>query len=497
MTSAVQIQPNDTVAVVTGGSARAGDLLQVAGGTPVTALQEIASGHKIALKNIIKGELVLKYGAAIGRASADIFCGGWVHTHNLQTCLHGSLRYAYQKQEDCVTAGVSELQFRGYLRKNGKVGIRNEIWILPMVSCVNHTAALIAERFYGKCPEHISQIAALSQPFGCSQLGEDHRATVTILKNIAQHPNAAGVLLLSLGCENNTMQEFLAQLGDYDQSRIKYLVCQEHEDEIEAGAALVHKLLEASVQDNRSLQPLSKLCVGLKCGASDGFSGITANLLVGRVCNMLVRHGASVVLTEVPEMFGAETILMNRAQTKKVFDQTVELINGFKQYYISHNQPVYENPSPGNKEGGITTLEEKSLGCIQKGGSAEVTDVLQYGQQVAKTGLTLLASPGNDPVSITALASAGSQLLVFTTGRGNPLGSFVPTVKVASNTALAKRKKAWIDFDAGELLLSGNLEALAKNLFEDILSVADGAKTTCSENFGYKEIGIFKNGITL
>lgn len=491
---AVQINPLDTVAVLTA-AAEKGRTIALSGAETLTVLEEIPAGHKIALRGIAAGELVVKYGCPIGRATAEIPRGAWVHTHNLATSLTGETAYRFEKAP--APPKGDELLFEGFLRGNGSVGTRNEIWILPMVSCVNHTAHLIAERFRGAAlPPNSGGVFALSQPFGCSQLGGDHQNTVTMLKNLALHPNAGGVLLLSLGCENNSMPEFLAGLGDYDHSRIRPLVCQEHEDEVEAGTALVQALLAASAGDRRSFQPFSKLRVGLKCGASDGFSGITANPLVGALCGLLTRHGAACVLTETPEMFGAEALLLNRAADSAVFERGAAEIEAFKRYYTDHGQPIYENPSPGNKAGGITTLEEKSLGCVQKGGDAEITDVLGYGGRVKRPGLTLLSAPGNDPVSITALAGAGCQLLLFTTGRGNPLATVVPTIKIASNAALALKKSRWIDFDASCVLEDGT-ENSARALFALLLQVANGRKKTASEVAGYREIGILKDGVTL
>lgn len=496
MKTAIQIHPFDNVAVVTAARLPAGCLLSVPGMEETEVRETVEFGHKVAIKPILKGEKVFKYGFPIGLATKDIMAGQWVHTHNVETMLKGRPDYRYQKAEKLVRAKGEGPLFYGYERPDGSVGIRNELWVLPMVSCVNHTGQMIVREFQRLHPE-CREIFALEQPYGCSQLGEDHKATVRILQNIACHPNAGGVLLLSLGCENNVMSEFLAGLTAINRERLLTLTVQQESDELAAGVKLLDQLWKRMAEDVRTPQPVRKLRVGFKCGASDGFSGMTANPLAGRVCELLAEAGASVVLTEVPEMFGAEHILMSHAKDREVFEQIVELINEFKAYYEEHGQPIFENPSPGNKEGGITTLEEKSLGCIQKGGQCEITDVLQYGQRVQKPGLSLLCAPGNDPVSITAMASAGCQLLLFTTGRGNPLGCFVPTLKIASNTPLARRKKNWIDFDAGQLLTDASGETLARQLYQMTLSVASGETKTKSETDGYKEIGIFKTGVTL
>lgn len=496
MRTVIQVHPKDNVAVITCPQVKAGDVLTEGEAPEITVSETIKFGHKVALKLILKGEQVIKYGFPIGIASEDIQPGQWVHSHNLETGLKSHLEYRYEKSDHLVTAGKSIRTFMGYVRHDGRVGIRNELWVLPMVSCVNHTGQMIVRAFEKRHPE-CRQVFALEQPFGCSQLGKDHADTVRILQNIALHPNAGGVLLLSLGCENNVMADFLAGLGEYDRTRILPLTIQRENDEIEAGVLLLERLWKNMENDIRTPQPISSLRVGFKCGASDGFSGITANPLAGRVCELLVAAGAGTVLTEVPELFGAEHILMKHAKDEAVFRKIVALIEDFKGYYEYHQQPIYENPSPGNKEGGITTLEEKSLGCIQKGGSCEVTDVLPYGDRLTKTGLSLLCAPGNDPVSITAMASAGCQMLVFTTGRGNPLGCIVPTIKVASNNELAQRKENWIDVNAGVLLEGATMEKIAVQMFEQILQIAEGKVRTKSEIDGYKEIGVFKNGVTL
>lgn len=491
-----KIHPDDNIAVVICNSASRGDALSIHNVPEIVLKDDIPFGHKVALEPIQCGEKIYKYGFPIGDATQDIVPGEWVHTHNVATSLSGQIHYAYQKAKNLVTAQYTGT-FNGYLRKNGEVGVRNEIWILPMVSCVNHTGKLIADTFSRRHPEWADQVYALEQPFGCSQLGEDHTSTVKLLADIAIHPNAGGVILLSLGCENNVMEDFLGHLGDYDHTRIRPLITQDCENEIERGVSLLEELCAQAARDVRTPQPLSKLRVGFKCGASDGLSGVTANPLAGQVCQRLVRAGAGTVLTEVPEMFGAETILMSHARDSAVFAQLVCLINDFKQYYMRHNQPIYENPSPGNKQGGLTTLEEKSLGCIQKGGFCQVEDVLDYAGRVRRSGLSLLSAPGNDPVSITAMAAAGCQILIFTTGRGNPLGSLVPTIKVASNSPMALRKKNWIDINAGSLLEDAEMDTLAGALHDMVLRTANGEYTTRSEIARYKEIGIFKNGVTL
>lgn len=490
----LRISKADNVAVVVCQELLAGSHVEV-DEVDLCALETIAFGHKIALCDLPTGAPIYKYGFQIGIASANIRKGEWVHSHNLSTALSGEEAYLYTPVANAVTA-QTEGTFSGYLRKNGTVGIRNEVWILPMVSCVNHTGTLICDAYCQKHGKPVD-IYALEQPYGCSQLGHDHVQTVRILQDIAAHPNVGGVLLLSLGCENNVIEEFIDGLPSYDRERVKCLTVQNSFDEIADGIALLEQLVSNAQQDRRTQQPLSKLHVGFKCGASDAFSGITANPLCGRVCEMLVQSGASTVLTEVPEMFGAETILMNRAKNETVFQKIVDLINYFKNYYLSYHQPIYENPSPGNKSGGITTLEEKSLGCIQKGGNCRVDDVVAYGDLVTGAGLTLLGSPGNDPVSITALASSGCQLILFTTGRGNPLGSLVPTIKIASNRTLAMRKTNWIDCSAGDLLDHGDLETMAEYLFQLVLCTANGTYKTKSEQAGYKEIGIFKDGVIL
>ncbi|MBR3943023.1 MAG: altronate dehydratase [Clostridia bacterium] len=444
----------------------------------------INDGHKYAIKPIKKGGNIIKYGQPIGHALLDISVGEHVHTHNVKTNLSGKLEYTYTPEFTDIEKPDFPETFMGYVRENGEIGIRNDIWIVNTVGCVNKTAEKLAK---------LTGAKAFLHPFGCSQLGDDQAVTQKILKGLVNHPNAGGVLVLGLGCENNNIDLFKTVLGEWNDNRVKFLNAQDEEDEIEAGIKLIDELKAYASAFERQPVPVSKLKVGLKCGGSDGFSGITANPLVGRFCDALCALGGSAVLTEVPEMFGAEHLLMNRCVSKDVFDKTVDLINRFKDYFTSHNQVVYENPSPGNKAGGITTLEEKSLGCIQKGGLSPVVDVLDYGDTLSKNGLSLLNGPGNDMVAVTNLTACGAHIILFTTGRGTPLGAPVPTVKIATNSILATKKANWIDFDASAML-DGNDPT--EDLFKYVLSVASGEQTKNEIN-GYEEISIFKDGVTL
>ncbi|MDY3972249.1 MAG: altronate dehydratase family protein [Clostridia bacterium] len=450
------------------------------------------NGHKVALRDIKKGENVIKYGYPIGHALEDIKAGEHVHTHNIKTNLSGVLEYKYEPQRNEIPK-TEKRTFMGYRRKNGRVGIRNEIWIVNTVGCVNKTSEILAReanRLYGdKC----DGIFNFVHPFGCSQLGDDQKTTQLILKGLVNHPNAAGVLVLGLGCENNNIPLFKTVLGDIDEERVRFMSTQEHDDEISEGLRLIEELVDFAAEQKRVECDASELVIGLKCGGSDGFSGLTANPLIGRFSDKLIGAGGSTILTEVPEMFGAETILMNRCVDETVFDKTVALINDFKEYFTSHNQVVYENPSPGNKKGGITTLEDKSLGCVQKSGSADVVDVIQIGSSVEKQGLNLLTGPGNDIVAVTNLTASGCHMILFSTGRGTPVGAPVPTVKISTNSDLAKRKPHWIDFNAGEII---NGADLTDELFDYVLEVA-GGKNTNNEKNGYREISIFKDGVVL
>ena len=445
------------------------------------------NGHKYALRDIAAGENIIKYGNPIGHATQDIRRGEHVHSHNMKTNLSGNLEYQYEPEFTKTVPVPTDRTFLGYVRSNGEVGIRNDIWIVNTVGCVNKTAKKLADLTGALHFEH---------PFGCSQLGGDQLVTQQILKGLVNHPNAGGVLVLGLGCENNNITEFKKVLGSFDPDRVKFLIAQEHEDEIAEGVRLIDELKAYAARFQRQPVPISKLKIGLKCGGSDGFSGITANPLVGSLSDALIRFGGSCVMTEVPEMFGAEHLLMKRCPTKELFDKTVLLINNFKDYFSRHNQVIYENPSPGNKAGGITTLEEKSLGCIQKGGASEVVDVLDYGDTVRESGLSLLNGPGNDIVAITNLTAGGCHGILFTTGRGTPVGGPVPTIKVSTNRALAQRKKNWIDFDASALLDGVSMDDLTEQFLDYIVSVASGEETVNERN-GYHEISIFKDGIVL
>ncbi|MBQ2717058.1 MAG: altronate dehydratase [Clostridia bacterium] len=441
-------------------------------------------GHKYALRDIKAGENIIKYGNPIGHATCDIKKGEHVHTHNVKTNLSDKLEYSYNPKFHDIPKVDTDKTFLGYVREDGSVGIRNEVWIINTVGCVNKVAEKIAEKTGAFFFPH---------PFGCSQLGDDQSVTQKILAGLIKHPNAGGVLVLGLGCENNNIPLFKSVLGDVNPNRVKFMVAQEHEDDVAEGVRLVEELKAYASTFKRTPVPISELKIGLKCGGSDGYSGITANPLVGRLSDKLISFGGSCVLSEVPEMFGAEHLLMERCESKEVFDKAVKLINNFKDYFIRHNQVVYENPSPGNKAGGITTLEEKSLGCVQKGGLSTVVDVLTYGDTLSKNGLSLLNGPGNDIVAITNLTAAGVHMILFTTGRGTPIGAPVPTVKIATNHSLAERKANWIDFDASPCL-EGNL--LTDEFLDYLIEVASG-KETRNEINGYREISIFKDGVTL
>ncbi len=445
---------------------------------------DLADSHKYALRDIKCGENIIKYGQPIGHATEDIKAGDHVHTHNVKTNLSGKLEYTYKKSECHDEKVDTDLTFMGYVREDGQVGIRNDIWIVNTVGCVNKIAEKLASLTGAKHFPH---------PFGCSQLGDDQTTTQQILRGMVNHPNAGGVLVLGLGCENNNIEVFKSVLGSWNENRVKFLNTQDFEDEIEEGVKLINELKAYADTFHRERVHISKLKVGLKCGGSDGLSGITANPLVGRFCDKLVSYGGSCALTEVPEMFGAEHLLMNRCENEQIFEKTVKMINDFKDYYTRYNQVIYENPSPGNKKGGITTLEEKSLGCIQKGGLSTVVDVLTYGDRLEKNGLSLLTGPGNDIVACTNLMAAGVHLILFTTGRGTPLGTAVPTLKIATNHNLAEKKANWIDFDASPTLDGSDL---SDELLSYVIKVAGGDQTKNEAN-KYEEISIFKDGVTL
>lgn len=461
----------------------------------VVLAEDITKGHKFALRDIKKGEEIIKYGSDIAYATADIPKGSHVHTHNVHTNLSENLEYTYNKVE-CPVKKVAPRKINVYKRANGNVGIRNELWIIPTVGCVNGQAKLIADTFkerYGT--EGFDGVHVFTHPYGCSQLGDDHERTKLILQKMVRHPNAGGVLVIGLGCENNQMGPFKEGLGKIDESRIKFLVCQDESDEIAAGVKLVKEIADVIKNDRRSEADMSCLKVGLKCGGSDGLSGITANPLVGLFSDYIVACGGTTVLTEVPEMFGAEQKLMNRAKDEATFEKVVKLINDFKDYFRKNGQVVYENPSPGNKAGGITTLEDKSLGCTQKSGSSAVQDVVFDDGYVTAKGLNLLNGPGNDMVAVTNLGAAGCHLVLFTTGRGTPFGGFVPTLKIATNNELAARKANWIDFNAGAVLETG-FDAQLEKLIDLVTETVNG-KPAKNEINNTRELAIFKTGVTL
>ena len=494
MNKLVQITPRDMVAVALC-PLKAGEAVSYGAGE-IAPLSDIPMGHKVALRDIGQGEPVIKYGFPIGSATEPIPAGSHVHTHNLHTLLSGALEYEYRPTHP-VQEKREPATFMGYPRKLGRPGIRNELWIIPTVGCVNDNAqalAKLAQKFVGGSVEGVY---AFPHPYGCSQMGGDQENTRQALANLATHPNAGGVLLLGLGCENSGVNEIIPRMGEYDPERFRFLVCQDVEDEFEAGLKLIEELAQRMQKDTRVPCPASELVVGLKCGGSDGLSGITANPTIGVFSDLLTSMGGSTILTEVPEMFGAETILMGRCADEALFDKTVHLINDFKGYFESYHMPVYENPSPGNKAGGITTLEDKALGCTQKSGSSAVRGVLKYAEKVENPGLNLLSAPGNDLVASTALSLSGAQLVLFSTGRGTPFGCPVPTVKIASNSPLAQKKHNWIDFDAGRLLSGKTLDELGQELMALVLAIASGETQTRNEINGFHDLAIFKQGVTL
>ena len=491
----LKINPADSV-VVCLQPKKKGDIIEI-DGLKVVVSQDTPAGHKVLIKDAPKGTDIIKYGYPIGHAKEDLKAGDWVNENNLKTNLSGTLEYTYNPVNQELDIKKENRTFKGYVRKNGDVGVRNEIWIVPTVGCVNGIAERLVDALKKETGEKgIDAIHAWHHNFGCSQLSGDHENTRKVLRDICLHPNAGAVLVLSLGCENNQPDDFMKMLGDYDKDRIKLLITQKVDDEMEAGMEILRELYDIARQDKRTEVPVSKLRVGLKCGGSDGFSGITANPLVGEFSDWLVAQGGTSVLTEVPEMFGAETILMNRCRTEDLFNQTVSMINNFKEYFLSHGEPVGENPSPGNKAGGISTLEDKALGCTQKCGKAPVSGVMEYGDRLEHDGLNLLSAPGNDLVAATALASCGCHLVLFTTGRGTPFGTFVPTMKIAPNPYLASHKKNWIDFSAGQLVEGRTMQELVPEFIDKVLAVASGELAKNEEN-GYREISIFKNGVTL
>ncbi len=461
----------------------------------IELLDDIPFGHKVLLNDLKHGENIIKYGNPIGHLTIDCKKGEHIHEHNLKTNLNDIIEYTYCEKNE-YKHKKCDVTFNGYLRQDGRAATRNEIWIIPTVGCVNNTAKMLEKIGQNIIGDGCDGVFAYTHPFGCSQLGNDQENTRKILAALANHPNAGGVLIVSLGCENTNVKTLKKYLGEYNENRIKFLVTQDCENELEKGEELLKELYAFVKNFKREPIPINKLVVGYKCGGSDAFSGITANALCGKLTDKLTSFGTSAILTEVPEMFGAEQLLMKRCENEKVFNKCVNMINSFKQYFFSHNQECYENPSPGNHDGGITTLEEKSLGCIQKGGKSVITDVLEYGEHCKKQGLNLLTGPGNDIVSTTNLTASGANIIFFTTGRGTPLGAPVPTIKVSSNSRLAKRKNNWIDFNAGELIENGDFENMTEEIFKLLIDIASGRQSKNEQN-GYRDISIFKDGVIM
>ena len=491
----IRIHPQDNVAVALRDLAR-GELVFLYGQS-LRVIEPVSRGHKIALTDISALSQVIKYGFPIGHATQSIASGALVDESRMRTNLSELHDYQYQPQFESVTTNLPDRDVEIYRRANGQVGIRNELWLLPTVGCVNAMARQMIKQLQrdNELPG-VDGVYLFSHPYGCSQLGDDLDNTRSFLQNLVHHPNAGAVLVVGLGCENNQLASLRQTLGDYDEQRVKFMACQQHDDEVEHGVELLQQLAGAMAADLRSPGKLSELAFGLECGGSDGFSGITANPLLGAFSDYITAHGGTSVLTEVPEMFGAEHLLMARCKDIATFDKTVSMINGFKQYFIDHQQPIYENPSPGNKAGGISTLEEKSLGCTQKAGTGKVMDVLAYGERLQQRGLNLLSAPGNDAVATSALAIAGCQMILFTTGRGTPYGGPVPTLKIATNSEIARRKKHWIDFNAGQLIEGTKMAQLLNDFIDQIVAVANG-QPSCNEVNDFREIAIFKTGVTV
>lgn len=494
-TKYLKINPDDNV-IVAITDLKAGEIITVDNIT-IHLNEDVPAGHKVALKDFAEGENIIKYGYPIGHTLTALKQGDWINEKNIKTNLAGLLEYSYNPIPVSLDIPKKDLTFKGYRRKNGDVGVRNEIWIIPTVGCVNGIVNQLAEALRKETDsKDVDAIVAFTHNYGCSQLGDDHENTKKILRDMVLHPNAGAVLVVGLGCENNQPDVFKEFLGDYDKDRVSFMVTQKVGDEFEEGMKLLRELYTKASKDTRVDVPLSELRVGLKCGGSDGFSGITANPLLGMFSDFLIAQGGTSVLTEVPEMFGAETILMNRCRNKELFNETVKLINDFKEYFLSHGEPVGENPSPGNKAGGISTLEDKALGCTQKCGKSYVEGVLAYGERLKVKGLNLLSAPGNDLVAATALASCGCHMVLFTTGRGTPFGTFVPTMKISTNSNLAKNKPGWIDFNAGVIVENEPMEKTCERFIDYIIQVASGEFVN-NEKKGYKEIAIFKTGVTL
>lgn len=461
-------------------------------------LNDIPFGHKVAIKNISTCENIIKYGFPIGYAKNDIKMGEHVHTHNLHTNLNDIIDYEYNPINiENDNEDVSDIFFDGYKRSDGKVGTRNEVWIIPTVGCVNNTAKTLENMASKKYGDRCDGIFAYTHNMGCSQTGNDQIITQKLLSGIVKNPNAGGVLIVSLGCENNNLEVFKPFLEGIDKNKIRFLITQDVEDEYEEGMKYLDELTKYASTFKREKVSIKYLTVGFKCGGSDAFSGITANVICGKLNNIFIKNGGSSILTETPEMFGAETILMSRAVNKKVFDDLVNLINGYKNYFKKYGETIYENPSPGNKKGGISSLEEKSLGCVQKGGTSPIVDILDYGEYISKSGLNILKGSGNDQVSCTNLTASGANIILFTTGRGTPFGSIVPTLKISSNSNLYQKKNNWIDFNAGKVLENIPVDDIVKELFELVINIASGKIQTKNEINGYREISIFRDGIIL
>lgn len=480
------LHPNDDVLVAKIGL-QAGVLVETAAGL-VELPAPVPAGHKIAFRARSPGDPIHRYGQAIGLASAPIRPGDHVHVHNLGGGdLQQQRRIGTYARASETDASDATLSFAGYMRPDGRVGTRNYVAVVPTVSCSASVGRFVTERFRDVPRDYpeIDGVVALTHRGGCGLLhdGEDRRLLQRVLANYATHPNIAACVLVGLGCEVNQPQELAGHhcLSGAVAKGPPIVQIQQAggvQKAVEAVAAEVSKLLGVAAAARRTPQPLSALTIATNCGGSDSYSGITANPAVGWAVDQVVRHGGSAILGETTEIVGAEQILLRRAVNETVARQLLERIAWWRRHLQAHGGDVDENPSPGNLAGGISTVLEKALGGVSKGGTTPLMDVVEYGERLATKGLVFMDTPAYDPVSVTGMVAGGANLVAFTTGRGSVFGATaVPTIKLASNSAMYTWMEDDMDLDCGPILNGSSIEETGRRILAEMLEVASGKRT--------------------
>ncbi len=476
--------------------------LQITTPRGVIALQEsIPMGHKAALCGIPRGGSVYKYAQVIGRARRPIECGEWVHVHNLELAHgQGTLEYAVESPRPPELPDGLPRMFLGYRRGDGRVGTRNHVVVVPTSNCSSHVCERIAEEVRKEAEDGVDGVFAVPHTDGCAQhTGPDIEQLERTLKGIIAHPNVCAALVVALGCEVNSLTRYcgpgMETIYGKPAAALEIQASGGTVKAVAAGVAKVHSLVEAAASCPRTEEPVGHLTIGLNCGGSDAFSGISANPALGYASDLLVGAGGTVVLAETPEIYGAEQVLTRRAADIKTGKELVRIIERYCEYAARFGATMDSNPAPGNLRGGITNIVEKSLGAVMKGGTTTLNGVIDYAERIAGKGLIVMDTPGYDPVSITGLAAGGCNLIAFTTGRGSGIGfPIVPVLKIASNSRIFRLMADNMDVNAGDIL-DGNSDIREKGIeiYRQIVRAASGERTR-SEILGHREFAPWRIG---